>query len=57
MDKKFYLSRTFWVNILAVIALIVQSQFGYIISPETQVSILAVLNILLRAITKTEITW
>ena len=57
MDKKFYLSKTFWVNILAVIALVIQSQFGYVISPETQVSILAVLNILLRAITKTEITW
>jgi len=55
--KKFWLSKTFWLNVLAIIALIVQSQTGYVISPEAQVSILGVLNVILRFITKNPISW
>uniref|UniRef100_A0A6M3J079 Uncharacterized protein n=1 Tax=viral metagenome TaxID=1070528 RepID=A0A6M3J079_9ZZZZ len=55
--KKFWLSKTFWLNVLAIIALIVQSQTGYVISPEAQVSILGVLNVILRFITKAPISW
>ena len=55
--KKFWLSKTFWVNILALVALVIQSQTNYIISAEAQVSILAVVNMALRLITKKEVTW
>jgi len=57
MGKKFWLSKTFWVNILGLAALVAQSQFGFIISPEAQISILAVLNVVLRAVTKEPIEW
>jgi len=57
MDKKWYLSKTLYVNALAIAALIAQSQFGFVISAEVQLSILAVLNVILRTVTKTEITW
>jgi len=56
-SKKFWLSKTFWVNILAIAALIIQTQTGFAFSPEAQVSVLAVLNILLRVITKAPIEW
>ena len=50
-------SKTFWVNLLAIIALIAQSSTSFVISPEAQVSILAGINIVLRTVTKSEITW
>jgi len=57
MGKKFWLSKTFWVNVLAILALVAQSQFGFEISAETQVSILAAVNVVLRLVTKEPITW
>ncbi len=56
-SKKFWFSKTFWMNILAIIVLIIQTQTGFAFSPEAQVSILAVLNIVLRAVTKQPIEW
>jgi len=55
--KKWFLSKTFWVNILAIVALIIQTYTGFVFSPEAQVSVLGVLNILLRTITKAPIEW
>ncbi|WP_429885362.1 hypothetical protein [Geoalkalibacter halelectricus] len=55
--KKFWLSKTFWVNTLAIIALIVQSYTGFIMSVEAQASILAALNVALRLVTKEPISW
>ena len=55
--KKFWQSKTFWVNVLGIVALVAQSQFGYVISPESQVSILGVVNVALRFATKEEIVW
>jgi uncharacterized membrane protein len=50
-------SKTFWLNILAIGALIAQAQYGFVIDAEAQVAILAVINLVLRAITKEEIVW
>jgi len=50
-------SKTFWLNILAIGALIAQAQYGFVIDAESQVAILAVINLVLRAITKEEIVW
>ncbi len=56
-QKTWYSSKTLWINFLAIVAIIAQGQFGYTLSPETQVSILAVLNLLLRGITNQQIEW
>lgn len=51
--KNVLLSKTFWVNIIAILALVVQYyRQDFVISPEIQASILAVINIILRLLTK-----
>jgi len=55
--KKWYLSKTFWLNIIAIIVMIVQHFFGFAISPEWQIMILGAINTVLRAITKEPIAW
>jgi hypothetical protein len=52
--KKWYLSKTLWVNIIAVVAIIVGE---HNLTPDTQVAILGVVNLLLRLVTKEKITW
>ena len=54
--KSWYLSRTLWVNLLAAVAVFVQAQYGYIISPEIQAYVLVALNAFLRVATKDELT-
>ncbi|MCX8207686.1 MAG: hypothetical protein N3G75_07640 [Methanothrix sp.] len=49
------MSKTFWVNLIALIAMVVQSVNGFTISPEEQAAILAVINIVLRFYTHDEI--
>lgn len=48
IGKKFYKSKTFWVNVLALASIVVQSQTGFIIPPELQAGILSILNGVLR---------
>lgn len=55
--KPFYMSKTFWVNLLALVALVCQAAFGWVIEPETQAGILALINLLLRLVTKEAVTW
>ncbi len=55
--KKIYLSKTFWTNVVALLAMVLQSFTGFVIDPETQVSILAVVNVVLRLATKEPVTW
>ncbi|OGI31336.1 MAG: hypothetical protein A2287_02780 [Candidatus Melainabacteria bacterium RIFOXYA12_FULL_32_12] len=47
-SKKFYQSKTFWVNIISLAGLLVQSQTGFIIPAEVQAGILTVINTVLR---------
>lgn len=56
MGKKWYASKTIWVNVVAAISSFVASQFGYKISVEMQAGILMGLNIILRIITKEPLT-
>jgi len=49
--KVWYKSKTLWTNIIALIALLVQAQYGFIILPEEQIAILAVINLILRGLT------
>ena len=58
VNKKWYVSKTVWVNVVATIGIIAQAATGKIvISPEVQVAIISVINLALRAITKENITW
>lgn len=57
MAKKWYVSKTFWVNLLSIVALIAQAEIGFVMSPEAEAGILAVINLILRAVTKEEIEW
>jgi hypothetical protein len=57
MTKTWYTSKMLWVNAIAIIAIIAQGQFGFIVDPIAQVAILGVINIVLRAITGEGIVW
>ena len=46
--KNFWESRTIWVNFLALVAMVIQQQWGYVVSPELQGLNLIVLNTWLR---------
>lgn len=50
--KKWYQSKTLWVNALAALAFFVQAQFGYVVPMELQATVLAAINLILRAVTK-----
>jgi len=53
MDSKpFWQSKTFWVNIMAAVGMVVQSQTTYVLDPEMQAGIIVAINIILRFITK-----
>ncbi len=49
--KAWWRSKTLWINLVAGGALLAQSQFGFVISPEVQGAILTVINLVLRLIT------
>lgn len=56
--KSIFTSKTFWTNVLAVIAMSVQGITGKeLITLEIQGTILAVVNIVLRMVTKEPVTW
>lgn len=57
MAKKWYASKTIWVNLLSIVALIAQAETGFVMSPEAEAGIIAVVNLILRAVTKEEIKW
>lgn len=57
MGKKFWLSKTFWVNVIALLGLLLQSYTGFVLDPEKQVALLGVVNIFLRFTTKEPIVW
>lgn len=55
--KKFYQSKTFWANVIAIIGLSAQIKYGYVVSPEIQTLTLALINLVLRSYTKQPIVW
>ena len=55
--KSWYTSKTIWANFIGIIGVFTAKKFGYEITPEVTVSILAGINTLLRFITKEEVTW
>ena len=56
--KPWYTSKTLYVNAIAIVAIVLQGVLQKeVISLELQATILAVINMLLRLITKKEVTW
>ena len=55
--KATWKSRTFWVNIIAVVALVAQNRWGYVIDGEGQAALLLVVNMVLRACTSEPLSW
>lgn len=55
--KKIYQSKTFWVNLIAIVAIMAQSKFGFIIDETIQVQLLGIINIGLRMITNQPVKW
>jgi hypothetical protein len=57
-NKIWYTSKTLWVNAIAVVAMVVQGVIGKeIIGIELQATILAVINMILRLVTKQPVAW
>ena len=56
-SKSIFMSKTFWVNILAIVVMVVQTQTGFVIDAEYQAAVLMILNLVLRAITKQPVDW
>lgn len=57
-SKKWYLSKTLWVNAISIVAIAAQGITGHeVISLELQASILAGINMILRFITKEQVIW
>lgn len=57
MSKKWYASKTLWLNLVSLIVFAIGNKTGYIASPELQVEVLGLINIALRFITKEKIEW
>ena len=56
-NKNWYKSKTFWVNVLAFLAFILSFVFGFNLPAEAMATILTVINVVLRMITKESIVW
>lgn len=55
--KSWYLSKTLWVNCIAAVVMLLQMKFGFVIDPEAQTGLLAMINVILRVVTKQPLDW
>ena len=55
--KDWYKSRTLWTNLIGIANIIIRAELGLTLTPEAELAILAGINIVLRIITKEEITF
>jgi len=55
--KKWYRSKTIWINVIALVALFLNEKVGVPLSQEDQLALLATVNIILRVITKEPVRW
>ncbi len=55
IKKEWYHSKTIWVNIIAMIVILIQAYAGFVVSAEEQAAVIVIINLLLRAITKTQL--
>lgn len=55
--KKWWLSKTFWTNVIMSGAVALQMKYGFIIGPELQSFAIMGVNLALRKLTKEPIVW
>ena len=55
--KKWYYSKTFWANIIAGVAVVAQTSYGFVLPLEYQMLALSLVNMCLRKISAGAITW
>jgi len=55
--KKFWLSKTFWVNTVSLLTLLAQLQLGFVVGVEYQAIALTLVNLALRKITRQPVIW
>ena len=55
--KKWYYSKKFWANIIAGVAVIAQTSYGFVLPLEYQMLALSLVNMGLRKISAGAITW
>ena len=55
--KKWYESKTLWLNLIAIASIVLQSHTGLYLPMELQLLILSTINIILRSITHKPIIW
>lgn len=55
--KRIIQSKTIWVNVLAILSVVLEKKIGIPLDPETQLAILSVINIVLRLMTHKKIVW
>lgn len=57
ITKRFWQSKTFWINLIALWAIVSQAAIGEeLFSVEAQAGILAAINLVLRSVTNKSIT-
>jgi len=49
--KKWIRSKTLWLNVIAIAAIILQAEYGFVVTPELELAALAVINLILRKYT------
>ena len=58
VNKKWYLSKIVWVNAIALVGVAIQAATDKVIlTPELQITVLSVVNLVLRSVTKENIVW
>lgn len=57
VGKKWYVSKTVWVNVVAAIFISIQYKVGFILPADLQALALSAINVGLRKITKEEVIW
>ena len=55
--KEYIKSKTLWMNIIALIAIVSAGQFNFVLDPTLQASALVAINVILRTITKEPLVW
>ena len=55
--KDWWKSKTLWVNIIAIGAIVVRAEYGLVLTPVGEVALLGAINMILRKITKEQLVW
>ena len=57
MAKSIWVSKTFWVNVLAVVGDIILNMTGHALPAGWDITALGIINLILRTVTKQPVSW